>query len=114
MKNGINKVTLMGHVGDDPKILETKESIKVTHFPLATSEYWNDKEGKENQRTEWHKVVVWRKKAEVAKKYIKKGDPLYVEGKIHTSMYEDKEGNKKYFTEIHCDNFLFISSKNSE
>ncbi len=114
MKNGINKVTLVGFVGDDPKINETKEKLKVTNFPLATSEFWNDKEGNENKRTEWHRIVVWRRQAEIASKYIKKGDPLYVEGKIHTSSWEDKDGNKKYATEILCDNFLFLSSRNAE
>lgn len=112
MKNGINKVTLVGNVGDDPRVNETKEKLQVAHFSIATNEVYKDKEGKEIKKTEWHKVVAWEKKAELIKDYVKKGDPLYVEGKLRTSSWEDKEGVKRYSTEIVCDNFLFLSSTN--
>jgi single-strand DNA-binding protein len=111
MKNGINKVTLVGHVGETPRISQFKENGTVANFPIATNEYFTDKEGKEVQKTEWHRVVVWHKQAELIQKFVKKGDPLYVEGRIHTSSYEDKEGVKRFSTEIHCDNFLFLSQK---
>ena len=113
MKNSINKVMLVGNVGDDPRFNQVNKDTMVANFPLATNEYYTDKEGKEVKKTEWHKVVVWNKRAEVVKKYIKKGDPLYVEGRLQTNAWEDKDGNKKYNTEIICDNFLFLSSKNS-
>ncbi len=112
MKNGINKVTLVGNVGDDPQVNTTNENGRVAKFSIATNEYFKDKEGKEIKKTEWHRVVAWNKKAELVKDYVKKGDPIYVEGKLHTSSWEDKEGVKKYSTEIVCDNFLFLSSKN--
>jgi single-strand DNA-binding protein len=114
MKNSINKVMLVGNVGDDPRFNQIGQDNMVANFSLATNDHYTDKEGKEVKKTEWHKVVVWNKRAEVVKKYIKKGDPLYVEGKLQTSAWEDKEGIKRYTTEIVCDNFLFLSSKNSE
>lgn len=113
MKNGLNKVTLIGNVGDAPRVNETKDHLKVANFPLATNEGYKDKNGKEVERTEWHKVVVWNKQAEIVNEYVKKGDPLYVEGKIRTTTWDDKDGNKRYSTEIICENFLFLSSRNS-
>jgi len=112
MRNGINKVTLVGNVGDDPRVSEKEGEAFVAHFPLATSERYKDKNGEEVDKTEWHRVTVWNKQAEVIKKYLKKGDPLYVEGKITTSSYEDKEGVKRYSTDIICNNFLFLSTAN--
>lgn len=112
MKNGINKVTLVGNVGEVPRFNQFDKNGMVAHFPLATSEVYVDKEGKEIKKTEWHKITVWNKKAEIVKNYVKKGDPLYIEGKIQTSSWEDKEGVKRYSTEVICDEFLFLSSKN--
>ena len=114
MKNGINKVTIVGNVGDDPRMNETKEKFQVANFSVATNEIYRDKEGHEIKKTEWHKVVAWDKKAELIRDYVKKGDPIYVEGKLRTSSWEDKEGVKRYSTEVICDNFLFLSSKNAE
>ncbi|MFW5820988.1 MAG: single-stranded DNA-binding protein [Bacteroidota bacterium] len=112
MKNGINKVTLVGNVGDVPRVKDTNENGKVAHFSLATDESYKDKEGKEIKRTEWHRVVAWDKRAQILGEYLKKGDPLYVEGKLRTSSWEDKEGIKRYSTDVVCDNFLFLSTKN--
>jgi single-strand DNA-binding protein len=111
MKQGVNKVTLIGYVGDSPRINETKEKNQVANFSLATHDFYRDKSGKEIQRTEWHRLVAWDKRAGFVKDYVKKGDPLYVEGKLRTSSYEDKEGVKRYSTEIFCDNVLFVSAK---
>ena len=113
MKNGLNKVTLVGFVGDDPKANDSKENGLWVKFPIATSEYYKDKQGTEQKSTEWHNVIAWRKTAELIRDYVKKGDPLYVEGKIRTNSWEDKEGVKRYSTDIHCNQFLFLSSKNS-
>lgn len=112
MKQGINKVTLVGNVGDSPRTVETKDNGLVSHISLATSENFKDKEGKEQKRTEWHRVVAWNKRAELFRDYVKKGDPLYVEGRLRTNSYDDKEGIKRYSTEIYCNNFLFLSQKN--
>ena len=112
MRKGINKVTLVGNVGDDPKVNTISEDLKVVRFPLATNEYYTDKEGNEVQKTQWHTVVAWNKRASIIENYVKKGDPLYVEGRIQTSSWEDSEGNKRYSVEINCDDFLFLSTRN--
>jgi single-strand DNA-binding protein len=114
MKNGINKVTLVGHVGEAPKFSQLENKQSVANFSLATNEEYTDKEGKEVKKTEWHRIKAWNKKAELVKNYVKKGDPLYVEGKIQTSSYEDKEGVKHYSTEILCDNLMFLSTRNEK
>lgn len=109
MKYGINRVTLIGHVGDTPRVSERDGKAFVANFPLATTEYWRDKDGEEVSRTEWHRVVVWNGKADIVKQHVRKGDALYIEGKISTNSWDDKEGNRHYSTEIVCDSFLFLS-----
>jgi len=111
MKYGINKVTLVGNVGDQPKINEKNDEIIMATFPFATSETYRDKDNNEVTTTQWHRIKVWGKKAEVIQKYVKKGDSLYIEGKIESNNWEDKDGNKHYNTEIVCNNFLFLRSK---
>jgi len=114
MKRGINKVTLVGYVGDDPRVANINESLKVASFRLATNEIYYDKEGNEVEKTEWHTVKAWNKRAGVIENYVKKGDALYVEGKIQTNNWEDKEGNTRKSIEILCDDFLFLSPKNKK
>jgi single-strand DNA-binding protein len=105
----VNKVILIGNVGKDPDVKHLEGGITVARFPLATNETYTDKSGQRVTQTEWHNIVVWRGQAETAEKYIKSGKLLYVEGKLRTNVYEDKEtGVKKYFTEIHCTNFRFL------
>ncbi len=111
MKYGVNRVTLVGNVGEVPRVSEREGEAFVANFPLATNEVWRDKEGEEVRRTEWHRIVVWNKAADIVKQHVNKGDALYVEGKISTNSWDDKEGNKHYSTEIICDNFLFLSPK---
>ena len=114
MKYGVNRVTLVGNVGEVPRVSERDGEAFVANFPLATNEVWRDKEGEEVRRTEWHRIVVWNRAADIVKQHVKKGDALYVEGKISTNSWDDKEGNKHYSTEIVCDNFLFLSPRNVE
>jgi single-strand DNA-binding protein len=114
MKYGINKATLVGNVGDMPKINEKNGEIFLASFPFATSETYKDKNGEEVTSTQWHRVKVWNKKASVIKEYVKKGDSLYIEGKIVNNSWDDEEGNKRYSTEIECDNFLFLRSRKPE
>lgn len=95
----VNKVQLLGNIGKDPEVRETK-SGKVVNLVLATSERYTDKSGQKQENTEWHNLVVFGKLADVVTKYVKKGDRLYVEGSITTRKWEDKEGNTRYNTDI--------------
>lgn len=105
----VNKVILVGNVGKDPDVRHLEGGVTVARFPLATNETYTDKSGQKVTQTEWHNIVVWRGQAEVAEKYLKTGKLLYVEGKLRTNVYDDKEtGVKKYFTEVHCTNFRFL------
>jgi single-strand DNA-binding protein len=110
---GVNKVILVGNVGKDPDIRHLDSGVSVASFPLATSETYRNKESQKVTNTEWHNIVVWRGLAEVVEKYVKKGDPLYIEGKIRSRSYDDKDGNKKYITEIIADNMQMLGSKQS-
>lgn len=110
---GINKVILIGNVGKDPEVRHLDSGVAVTTFPLATSETYKNKEGQKVTNTEWHNIVLWRGLAEVAEKYVKKGNPLYIEGKIRTRSWDDKDGNKRYTTEIIADNMQMLGSKQS-
>jgi len=108
---GVNKVILVGNVGKDPEVRHLDSGVAVTTFPLATSETYKNKEGQKVTNTEWHNVVLWRGLAEVAEKYVKKGNPLYIEGKIRTRSWDDKDGNKRYTTEIIADVMQMLGSK---
>lgn len=110
---GVNKVILVGNVGKDPEVRHLDSGVAVTTFPLATSETYRNKEGQKVTNTEWHNVVLWRGLAEIAEKYVKKGNPLYIEGKIRTRSWDDKDGNKRYTTEIIADNMQMLGSKQS-
>ena len=97
---GVNKVILIGNLGKDPELRYTPNGQAVTSFSLATNRRWKDKEGQLQEQTEWHNIVVWGNSAEVCKQYLKKGSALYVEGRIQYRTYDDKDGNKRYVTEI--------------
>lgn len=96
---GINKVILVGNLGNDPNVLTFENGVKKATFSLATNETYKDKEGNRVEQTEWHNIVVWRGLAEVAEKFLRKGSLIYLEGKIKTRSYE-QNGIKKYITEI--------------
>ena len=108
--SGINKVILVGHLGKDPEIRHLEGNITVTSFPLATSETYN-KDGRKVEQTEWHNIVMWRGLAEMAAKYLQKGKLVYIEGKLRTRTYEDKEGVRRYTTEIVAENFTLLGRK---
>ena len=110
MASGVNKAILVGNLGSDPET-KTAGSSEVCEFSLATNESWTDKSGKKQDRTEWHKVVVWGKLAEICAKYLKKGRQAYVEGRIQTRKWEDKEGNTRYTTEIVAREVKFLGGK---
>lgn len=108
MAGGINKVILIGNLGNDPEMRHTPNGAGVCEFRLATNEAWTDKQGQRQERTEWHRVVVWGKKAEVCSKYLSKGRQVYVEGRLRTRSWEDKEGNKRYTTEVVANDVQFL------
>ena len=108
--SGINKAILVGHLGKDPEIRALESGTKVASFPLATSETYRNKEGQRIEQTEWHNIVAWRGLAEISEKYLKKGNMVYIEGRIKTRNYE-KDGVKKYITEIVADNLVMLGSK---
>ncbi len=108
--SGINKVILVGHLGKDPEVRHLEGGVTVASFPLATSETFN-KDGKRVEQTEWHNIVLWRGLAEVASKYLQKGKLVYIEGKLRTRSFEDKERVKKYVTEVVAENFTMLGRK---
>ena len=97
--SSVNKVILLGNIGKDPEVRETK-SGNIANLTMATSERYTDKSGQKQEKTEWHNLVVFGKLADIVAKYVKKGDKLYVEGSITTRKWEDKEGNTRYTTEV--------------
>ncbi len=111
--SGVNKVIIVGRLGKDPEVRHLESGAAVANFSVATSETYKDRNtGERREQTEWHNVVLWRGLAEVAEKYLKKGDMVYVEGKLRTRSWE-KDGVTRYTTEIVGDNMTMLSSKNS-
>jgi len=108
----VNKVILIGNLGRDPEIRTTPSGQNVATFTLATSRRWKDRDGNRQEKTEWHNIVVWGKQAEVAGQYLTKGKQVFIEGRIETRSWEDKQsGEKRYKTEIICDNFQMLGSR---
>jgi len=110
----INKVILVGRVGKDPEVRHLDNNSVVARLTLATNETYKNKNGEKVTNTEWHNLVIWRSLAEIAGRYVKKGTMLYVEGKIRTRSWDDKDGNKRYTTEIEVDNFQMLSSRGDD
>jgi single-strand DNA-binding protein len=96
----VNKVILIGNLGADPDLRYTPSGAAVANFNIATTEKWRDKDGNMQERTEWHRIILWARQAEIAKEYLRKGSSVYIEGRIQNRSYEDKDGVKKYVTEI--------------
>ena len=108
---GINKAILVGKLGKDPEVRYLDNGVAVANFSLATTENYKNKDGERVSQTEWHNIVLWRGLAEVAEKYLKKGASVYIEGKIKTRKWEDKDGNPRYNTEILADNMTMLGGK---
>ncbi len=108
---GINKVILVGNLGKDPEVRTLENGTKVANFTMATSETYKTKDGQKVTQTEWHNIVLWRGLAEIAERYMKKGNQVYIEGKIKTRSWDDKDGNKRYTTEIVGDNLTMLGSR---
>lgn len=110
MAAGINKVILIGRLGQDPEVRYTSNGGAVANFSLATSESWTDKQGAKQERTEWHRIVVWGKLGELCGQYLSKGRQAFIEGKLQTRDWTDKEGGKRYTTEVVAQNVQFLGS----
>ncbi|PTX22840.1 single-strand binding protein [Pontibacter mucosus] len=110
----VNKVILIGNLGKDPEVRHLEGGVAVARFPIATSETFKDKNGQKQERTEWHNIVVWRGLAEVAEKYLRKGNSVFIEGKIRTNSYQDKEGVQRYSTEIVADNMTMLGGRGGD
>ncbi|WP_374166274.1 single-stranded DNA-binding protein [Arcticibacter sp. MXS-1] len=108
--SGVNKVILVGHLGKDPEVRQLEGGVTVVNFPLATTENYS-RDGRKIEQTEWHNVVMWRGLADIAARYLQKGKLVYIEGKLRTRSYEDKEGHKRYVTEVVADNFNMLGRK---
>ncbi len=107
---GVNKVILVGNLGRDPELRHTPQGQAVANFTMATSENWMGRDGQKQERTEWHRVVVWGKLAELCGKYLAKGRKAYIEGKLQTRSWDNKEGQKQYTTEIVANVVQFLDS----
>jgi single-strand DNA-binding protein len=108
----LNKVILIGNLGRDPEVRSTPSGQPVASFTLATNRRWKDKSGQRQEQTEWHNIVVWGRQAEVAGQYLTKGKQIYLEGRLQTRSWDDKtSGEKKYRTEIVCDNFQMLGQR---
>jgi single-strand DNA-binding protein len=108
---GVNRVMLIGNLGKDPDFQQLEGNIAVAKFPLATTETFKDRTGKLVSQTEWHTVVLWRGLAELAQKYLHKGSLVYIEGRLKTRNWEDKEGVKKFATEVVGDNLIMLDKR---
>ena len=106
----VNKVILVGNLGCDAELRYTPGGAAVATLSLATTETWNDKEGQRQEKTEWHRVVLWGKQAETLSQYLQKGKQIYIEGRLQTRQWDDKDGNKRYTTEIRGDRIVLLSS----
>ena len=107
----VNKVIVLGNLGKDPDLRHLPNGDAVCNFSLATTESWKDKEGNKQDKTEWHNIVIFRKLAEIAGEYLKKGRPVYIEGRLQTRKWQDKEGKDRYTTEIVADQMQMLGSR---
>lgn len=117
---GVNKVILIGNIGRNPDVVSFPQDnrrddstaiVKKASFPLATTEYHKNRDGERIEQTEWHNIVCWRSLAEIAEKILRKGTQIYIEGKLQTRSWEDKEGSKHFITEVVADNFTVLSNR---
>lgn len=110
----VNKAILIGRLGKDPELRYTPGGKAVATFTMATSDYWTGEDGQKKESTVWHNIVAWGKQAEVIKEYMAKGRMLYVEGRIQNRSYDDKDGNKRYISEVVVQNFQFLGDRGGE
>ena len=104
----VNKVILIGNLGRDPEVRFTQGGTPVANFTMATTDRWNDPSGEKKEKTEWHRIVLWGKQAELAGEYLRKGRPVYIEGSLQTREWTDRDGNKRYTTEVRAFHMQFL------
>lgn len=112
--NSVNKVILVGRLGQDPEVKYTQGGAAVATLSVATDEIWKDQNGERQRRTEWHRVVAWSKLAEICGQYLSKGRLVYFEGRLQTRSWQDREGNKRYTTEVRADNMVMLGGRSEE
>ena len=110
-QRGVNKVILVGNLGNDPEVKNTQNGGVIANITVATSESWKDQQGNTQEKTEWHRVVMYRKTAEIARDYLRKGSKIYLEGSLQTRKWQDKNGQDRYTTEIIAREFQMLDSK---
>ena len=113
MANGLNKAILIGNLGRDPEVRYTPNGVAVANFSIATSETWTNKDGEKETRTEWHRVVAFGRLGEICGEYLAKGKQIYIEGRIQTKDWEDRDGNKRTTTEIVASQMIMLGSRDS-
>jgi single-strand DNA-binding protein len=114
MSRSLNKVMLIGNVGKEPEVNFTPSGVKVAQFRMATTETWKDRDGALQEHTDWHTIIAWRGLADVVEKLVRRGSRVYIEGKIQSRSFDDKEGHKRYVTEVVADNILMLDAKKVE
>ena len=111
MANSLNKAILIGRLGKDPETKFTQGGVAISKFSIATDEEWKDRNGEQQKKTEWHNVVAWRRLAEICNQFLVKGKQVYVEGRIETKKWEDKEGKDRWTTQIAADKMIMLSGE---
>lgn len=111
---GVNRVILIGNLGKDPEIRNLEGGAKVANFPLATTESYKNRNGDRTEHTEWHNIVLWRGLADVAERFLKKGNSVYIEGRLRTRSWDDQQGNKRYITEVIADNMTMLGGRRED
>lgn len=111
---GVNKVIIVGNLGDDPEVKYTQNGVAIANISVATSESWKDQNGQKQEHTEWHRVSLFKRLAEVVGEYLKKGSKVYIEGKIKTRKWTDQNGIDRYITEIHANQLQMLNSRNDQ
>lgn len=107
----VNKAILVGHLGKDPEVRSTSSGRAVANFTVATNRRYTDRDGQRHEETEWHRIVAWGRQAEIAGQYLRRGRLVYVEGRLQTRQWEDRQGEKRYTTEIVCDQFTMLGGR---
>jgi single-strand DNA-binding protein len=111
VSRSVNKAIIIGNLGADPEIRSISSGARVANISVATSRRWNDRSGQQQEKTEWHRIVLWEKLADIAERYLKKGDSVYIEGEIEYRSYDDKDGVTKYITEIRAREMVMLGSR---